>query len=176
MLELVKRIDEKTGEVINERQRHIEETLNEEGYKVPTHKLGAKIFADVTFPAEMTDSEIGKMARLAKLMIAEANMLGYRTGRGILPYTEKHIIELIGLSQKRGREFIEKMKRLGVIQWTQRKYGEVERTEYYINPAYFFAGRRININLYLLFREHLDQILPAWVLKEFMSAAKEKEV
>jgi hypothetical protein len=174
LLQVVKNVNTSTGEVVSEKQKHIEDILTDEGYKVPTHKLGAKIFADVLFPQEMTDSEIGKMARLAKLMIATSNMLGYRARAGIRPYSEGQLIEIIGLSQKRGREFIEKMMRLGVIQKNIRKVGNIESEEFYINPAYFFAGRRISLNLYLLFREHLDPILPEWVRREFWQTANKQ--
>ena len=175
MLQLVKNINEKTGEIISEKQKYFEDTLTEEGYKVPSHKLGAKIFSDVSFPIEMTDSEIGKMARLSKLMIATSNMLGYRSKAGIRPYTAGKLINILNLSYKRGKAFLEKMVRLGVMQINRRKYYNIEMQEYYINPAYFFAGRRIDLNLYLLFREHLDQILPEWVRLEFWKAAKEEK-
>jgi len=170
MLQVVKNISSE-GELLSEKRKYIEDTLTDEGYKVPSHKLGAKIFADVQFPDEMTDSEIGKMARLAKLMVATSNMLGYRSRIGIKPYTGTQLIEIIGLSSKRGKEFIEKMIQLGIMQSQIRKYGDIESEEFYINPAYFFAGKRISLNLYLLFREHLDQILPEWVRSEFWNAA-----
>lgn len=174
MLQTIKSVDSKTGEVFSQKEKYVADVLNEDGYKVPVHKLGAKLFADVAFPADMTDAEIGKMARLAKLMIADSNMLGYRTRTGIKAYTEDQIIEIIHLSRKRGREFTQKMLRLKVMQCSTRKYGDIEQDEYYINPAYFFAGRRISMNLYLLFREALDPILPGWVKKEFWKSVKEQ--
>ena len=174
MLRSITDSDHQTGEVLSRKQKYIPDVLNEEGYKVPIHKLGAKLFSEVSFPAGMTDAEIGKMARLAKLMIADSNMLGYRTRAGIKAYTETQIIEIVTLSRKRGREFLQKMLKMKVMQVSTRKYGEVQQEEYYINPAYFFAGKRISINLYLLFRESLDGVLPKWIIKEFMKAAGEQ--
>lgn len=175
MLRIIKDVDQATGEIKRGKQEFIDDILNEEGYKVPVHKLGAKLFSDVQFPEEMNDSEIGKMARLAKLMVASTNMLGYRSRSGILPYSEKQLIEIIGLSRFRGKEFIDKMVRIGMIQRNKRLYGEIESEEFYINPAYFFAGRRISLSLYLLFREHLDPVIPTWVRAEFWRAAKEQQ-
>lgn len=174
MLQMIKNVDTGTGQVISEKQNHFEDTMTNEGYKVPPHKLGAKLFADVPFPTGMTDGEIGKMARLAKLMVATTNMLGYRSRAGIMPYTSKHIIEITQLSPKRGKEFLGKMIQIGMIQKNIRIVGDVRSEEYYINPAYFFAGKRISLNLYLLFREHLDDILPEWVKREFWLAANNK--
>lgn len=173
MIQLVTNVDEKTGAVLSKKEKYVTDVLNDDGYKVPVHKLGAKLFANVSFPAEMTDSEIGKMARLAKLMIADSNMLGYRS-RGIRAYTQEQIIEIVGLSTKRGREFIDKMIDLRVMAKTIRIIGDVKQDEFYINPAYFFAGKRIGLNLYLLFRESLDPILPEWVKREFILSAKEQ--
>lgn len=171
MLQVVKNINEKTKKVMSEKEKYIEDILTEDGYKVPVHKLGAKIFADIPFPDDMTDSEIGKMARLAKLMVADSNMLGYRARAGIKAYTYEQIIQIVGLSHKRGKEFMDKMKRLKVIMVSKRTLGEITQDEHYINPAYFFSGRRIHMNLYLLFREALDPVLPEWVRKEFWKAA-----
>ncbi len=171
MLRLIRDVNTDTGEIKNERQKVIEDVFTEEGYKVPLHKLGAKTFSDIPFPPSMTDAEIGKMARLAKAMVATSNMLGYRAHGGILPYTERHIINMLGLSQKRGRRFIDKMIDLGVMQKNKRVYMDIESEEFYINPAYFFAGRRISLNLYLLFREHLTPILPPYIIAEFLLSA-----
>lgn len=172
MLQLIRNMNEYTGEVISQKEKYIPDVLNEEGYKVPPHKAGAKLFSDVQFPPEMTDSEIGKMARLAKLMIADSNMLGYRSKTGIRAYTQDEIIDIIGLSPKRGKEFLQKMFRLGLMQVCIREYGDITQEEYYINPAYFFAGKRISLNLYLLFREYLDPILPEWVRYKFWEMAQ----
>lgn len=176
MLQLVTNINDKTGEVISQKERHMTDVLTEEGYKVPSHKLGAKLFANIPFPKDMTDNEIGKMARLAKLMIADSNMLGYRARTGIKAYNQEQIIEIVGLSYKRGKEFIDKTIKLKVMAKTIRIIGDLEQEEYYINPAYFFAGKRINLNLYLLFRESLDPVIPAWVKREFMESAKEQVI
>lgn len=162
------------GVVVRMKREYIADALTPEGYRVPPHKRGAVMFADICFPPEMTDAEVGKLARLAKLMIADSNMIGYRGHGGIKPYTRDDICALVGLSGKRGREFVCKMITLGVMAVVTRRVGDIEREEYYINPAYFFAGKRISLNLYLLFRESLDPILPAWVRREFWSAAQQR--
>ena len=172
MLKLVRKIDQDTGEVYSEKKQFIEDVLTPEGYRVPAHKAGAKIFNNIPLPRAMTYTEKGRMVDLARHMIQGSNMLGYRSGGSILPYTEQHLINLVELSQRRGKPFIQKMIGLGVMQKVVRKYAEVESAEFYINPAYFFAGKRISFNLYLLFREHLDPILPGWVRQEFLRQAK----
>lgn len=173
MLHVVANVDEKSGEVKNQKQFFYKDAFNTDGYKVPNHKAGAKMFYEVPFPDEMTDAEIGKMTRLAKLMIVDSNMLGYRTKWGIRAYTSDRIIKIVNLSPRRGAQFLKKMIRLSVMQINIRKYGDVDCLEYYINPAYFFAGGRIGINLYLIFRESLDPILTPYAKECFWKLANE---
>lgn len=172
MLRLIKNVDHRTGRTYSEKAQFIEDTMTEEGYRVPPRKSGFKSFNEIPLPKEMTYPEKGRMVDLAKCMVSTTNMLGYRKNGKIFAYTAEGIIEKVQLSPKRGKQFLQKMIRLGVMQKITRKYAEVESEEYYINPAYFFAGKRISFNLYLLFREHLDPILPEWVRQEFLRQAK----
>lgn len=175
LIQRMTRIEEKTGQIVHMKDRAFPDTLNDEGYLVPIRKRGSKNFMDIPFPDEMTDTEVGKLTRLSKLMILTSNMLGYRARGGIKAYTEAEIIAHVNLSQKRGKEFIGKMLSLHAMATQVRKVGKIEIKEFYINPAYFFAGGRINVNLYLIFREHLDGILPAWVRAQFWQMATEKK-
>ncbi len=160
-------IDPRTGEVVSEFIADFTDTLNEEGYRFPSHKLGARMFADIEFPEAMTDAEIGRMTRLARrYMIPKTNMIGYRQGRTINPYSAREIGELVGLNADSKRKvFVAKMLRLRVLQRIQTNSGP----QYYVNPAYFMAnGQRLSLDLFLLFRDELTPILPAWVMAEFL--------
>jgi len=47
--------------------------------------------------------------------------------------------------------------------------------QYYINPAYFMpSGKRLSLDLFLLFRNDLKDILPPWVREEFLRQADVK--
>ena len=175
LLRLIKNVDHRTGRTYSEKAQFIEDVLTEDGYRVPPRKSGFKSFNNIPLPKEMTYPEKGRMVDLAKCMVSTTNMLGYRKNNKIFAYTAEGIIEKVQLSPKRGKQFLQKMVRLGVMQKITRKYAEVESEEYYINPAYFFAGKRISFNLYLLFREHLDPILPEWVRADFLIAARETD-
>lgn len=159
------------GEILKDESYKLTESLNEQGYRFPAHKMGARIFSDVTFPIEMTDSDVGKMTRLSKVMVGKTNMLGYRRGRRIEGYTAEEIGELVGLKTKRtARNFVNKMVRLHVMR-------KVDGVGFYINPAYFMAnGQRLSLDLFLLFKEDLKAVIPSWVIIEFIRQAKEKQV
>lgn len=159
----------KHGEVVSDQVLPYRAVLTEEGYLVPLHKLGAKIFADIQFPNVMTHTEIGRMTCLSKLMIGKTNLLGYRKGRSIEDYTEKEIAAIVGLQYNRhGRHFIKKMYDLNVMRKT--------KTGIYINPMYFMTGQRLSLDLFLIFRDELKDFLPEWVMAEFLRQAKVKAI
>lgn len=161
------------GEVISEKNERFADALNDEGYRFPSHKIGARIFSDVKFPNNVTDTEIGKMTRLSKVMIGKTNMLGYRKYRDIIPYTIKEIGEIVGLCEERGRKFVNRMCKLRMMQEITTNSGK----QYYINPAYFMAsGQRLSLDLFLLFRNELTTILPKWVITSFLMQAQVKKV
>ena len=55
------------GEIMREQNKSFSDAMNEEGYRIPSHKTGSRMFAGVQFPDSMTDSDIGKMARLSNM-------------------------------------------------------------------------------------------------------------
>jgi hypothetical protein len=165
-------IDENTGEVINTKEETFTNSLNEDGYRIPSHKFGARIFSEVQFPGEMSYGDIGKMTCLAKMMIAKNNMLGYR-GRGkIVPYEAEEIGGLVGLSGRRSKEFVWKMINLGVMC----REDANDETRYFINPAYFIAnGQRLSLDMFIRFQKNLIPLLPKWVVNEFLRQVNVKK-
>ncbi len=155
------------GEIIDGKETFFADAMSEDGYRFPSHKMGARMFAGVAFPDELSDAEIGKLTRLSKgYLVGKTNMLGYRQGKEIKPYTASEIAELVGLRKRRGMPFINKMLRLRVIQKVTTNSGY----QYYMNPAYFMAnGQRLSLDLFLLFRKELTPLLPAWVMLDFLN-------
>jgi len=169
MIKQTTTFDDKTGEIINLKQQSFTDSLNEEGYRIPSHKLGARIFNDVQFPFEMSYGDIGKMTCLAKLMIAKNNMLGYRGQGKIVPYAAEEIGGLIGLSGRRAKEFVWKMVNLGVMCREDAR----DETRYFINPAYFMAnGQRLSLDMFIRFQKELIPLLPKWVVNKFLKQAE----
>lgn len=161
-------IDEKTGEIMHDTEKHVAPAFDEEkGYLFWARKSFSKSFHDVDFPEEMNDLEIGRMARLAKKIWSNTNMLGYRGNGGVRPHTTAMIADILNLSERQSYRFIEKMIRLGVMARVKINTRQSTETHLYVNPLYFFSSNRIPLNLYLLFRKDLDSVLPQWVKDEF---------
>ena len=168
-------IDTLTGDIKGDADGLYPEPMTDEGYRFPAHKLGARMFGDVDFPEGMTDAEIGKMARLARhYMIASTNMLGYRDRREIKPYTGREIGEIVGLSAaSKRKQFVSKMCRFKMLQRIHTNSGY----QFYVNPAYFMAnGKRLSLDLFLLFRDELTPLLPDEIMDSFLRQARDKAV
>jgi hypothetical protein len=162
-------VDTKTGEIYGEKVRHIAVAFDEEkGYLFWARKSFAKSFLDVDFPEEMTMVDRGRMATLAKKIWSNTNMLGYRGNGGVRPYDVKKIGEVIGLRPYQAGQFVRKMIRLGIMARVNVEVGGKKETHFYINPIYFFSSNRIPLNLYLIFRRQLDEVLPDWVKRKYM--------
>lgn len=161
-------VDSSTGEIKHRSIQRITPAFDDErGYLFWVRKSFAKSFSDVPFPQEMTDADVGRMARLSKCIWSNTNMLGYRGNKGVRPYDTDKIADVLGISVRQAQRFIRKMIRVGMMAQVTVKVEGVVETHYYINPIYFFSSNRIPLNLYLIFRRQLDKVLPEWVKKEF---------
>ena len=91
-------VDTLTGQVKGDAGGLFPEPMTSEGYHFPSHKLGARMFADVDFPIGMQLSDIGRMAIISRrYLVGSSNMIGYRQHNDIKPYTAREIGGLVGL-------------------------------------------------------------------------------
>lgn len=156
------------GEIVNDKTlRYKNKFDEEEGYLFWNQRNFVKTFSDVEYPKEMNDIEIGRMARLSKKVWSNTNMLGYRGNGGIRPYDINCIGQIIGIQQRQAERFISKMIKLGIMAKVSIKVEGKTEVQYYLNPIYFFSSNRIPLNLYLIFRKQLDEVLPKWVKESY---------
>jgi len=173
MIKETRIVDDTTGEVKYRQTQHIAAAFQEDkGYLFWARKSFAKSFLDIPYPESMTDIEIGRMARLAKKMLANTNMLGYRSNNRTRPMDAARIGKELGLKHRQSKKFVDKMIRLGMIAKVTVLTEKDKVIQYYINPIYFFSSNRIPLNLYLIFQVQLDRHLPEWVRDEFAKQSK----
>ena len=94
-------------------------------------------------------------------------MLAYRTGNNIRAMEIKHIAKAIYMSERCCTIFINKMIRKRILAKAIVEIGNVRQIQFYMNPIYFFNGKWLSLNLYLLFKSDLDFLLPEWVKLKF---------
>jgi len=165
-------IDPDTGVIEKEKVQHFAAAFHtEKGYLFWNRKNFSKSFADVDFPPSMTMKERGQMLTLSGCMWSNTNMLGYRGSGGVKAYTEAQIGDKIGLKEYQVREFLRRMIKVGMLARVTVRVGSDTITQYYVNPIYFFGSNRISLNLYLIFRKQLDEVLPRWVREEYAASS-----
>lgn len=168
--------DKTTGEIRKETRYRFPSAFDDEnGYLFWAKEGGAKSFYNVKYPREMTVKEIGYMSMLSKEMWGNTNMLGYRGHGGIIPYEEEEIGGLIGLKSSQTKSFIRKMMKLGMMAKVVILTEGEKHIQFYISPVYFFSSKRVSLNLYLIFREQLDSVIPEWAKARFAEADRKKK-
>lgn len=156
------------GELLKEKNIQFTESMNEEGYRFPSHKAGARLFRDVQLPKEINYPDKGRLYDLSQLMVGNTNLIGYKQSGRIHGYTANEICELVNLKGSRGRVFMSKMLKYKVIKKLD--------AGFYMNPAYFMStGQRLSLDLFIHFQEELIPLLPKWVVWEFLAKAQSKK-
>jgi len=161
-------VNTNTGEVSGESSKEFPPHFDEErGYLFWHRKQFVKTFADVPFPVDMTLEDIGRMTLLSKRVYSQTNMLGYRGNGGVKSYSMDQVGEIIHCGPRQARRFFERMVKFGLMAKVKVVVGVCDELQWYLNPIYFFSNNRLPLNLYLLFREQLNAVLPRWVIERF---------
>lgn len=164
------------GEVITDKTLTYKGRFDvESGYLFWSQRNFVKSFPDVELPSTMRDDEIGKMDKLSHKVFADTNMLAYRGHDGIEPFGLKEIGETLKLAERQTRRFVDKMLLLGIMARLIIDTKGQKTTQYYLNPMYYFSSNRLSLNLYLLFKDQLNDVLPKYVIANFQMLKQQKE-
>ena len=160
-------VDSVTGEVKSKKIKKKVYFDEQQGYLFFSQKNGARTFDGIDLPEDLSDSEIAKLYRLSRKIYKNSNMLAYRTGNNIRAMEIKHIAKAVNMSERCCTIFINKMIRKRILAKAIVEIGDVRQIQFYMNPIYFFNGKWLSLNLYLLFKSDLDFLLPEWVKLKF---------
>lgn len=165
--------DDVTGNIIDTRERGLYNPFDPvRGYNFRYKSLSIKSYLDIPLPDVFTDSELGKIFRLSRCIYADSNMLGRRTKSGIRPYTHADIIKVFGVQERQGRALLKKLIDNKVIRRMEFVNQGKRECQFYFNPLYFFSGKYLNLNLFILFQDLLADNLPEHIVKKFLDQAE----
>lgn len=175
IIEIKSQIIEETGELVKEQKRLFTSQFDEEkGYLFWNRKNHSKIYNDIEFPECFSYADQGRLQKLSRHIYSNTNMLGYRGNGGVKPYSKYKIGELIDLKRSALSEFMKKCISYEIIKEVKIETNNIIEIQYYINPVYYFSGKRIPLSLYLIFRNSLDKYLKEWVKREFNRVENER--
>lgn len=164
--------DTDTGEIKRERRQVISHWDMEKGYLLWGNKNSIRMFEDIELPQILTHSEVAFLYRLSKHLFHNTNMLYYISNNSVRAMGVDEIGDVIKLKKRQTYNFLKKMVSYRVIMRGDFTLGKSKFTCYYMNPIYFFNSKWLSLNLYLLFKEDLDPLLPSWVKEKFIEEKK----
>lgn len=164
------------GEVITDKTLQYKGRFDiESGYLFWSQRNFVKSFPDVDLPLDITDDERGKLDKLSHKVFADTNMLAYKGHNKVVPFEHKDIGETLKLGERQTRRFVDKMLQLGIMARLIIDTKGQKTTQYYLNPMYYFSSNRLSLNLYLLFKDQLDAVLPKYVVTNFQTLQQQRE-
>lgn len=167
--------NEATGEVLNTAIRNLYNPFDpEKGYNFKYKSISIKSYLDIDLPDEFNDAELGKILRLSRCIYANSNMIGKRVGNYIRPLTQADIIKVFGLKDRQGRALFKKILKHKIIKPLEQTEQGKRIVQFYFNPIYFFSGTYLNLNLFLLFQNELNEHLPPTVIDKFLEQEEKR--
>ena len=166
-------INEQTGEITTQHTNRVVYTDKDKGYLMFLNKNKIVSFEGLTLPPDITNIQAGMMYRLATRTEKATNLISYRSHNSTKPAGIKDISNYLGVSERRARLFINAMLRKRIIGKIVVKVGSDTTVQYYVNPIYFMHGKWLNANLYFLFQNDLDGVLPQYA-KDFFQDIDDK--
>jgi hypothetical protein len=157
-----------TGEVCGVFNRDLPNYFDpDKGYRFLARKKHVRTFPGMSFPVELNFTDKGRLLELAQSMWANTGVVGKLTGRSFRPYSDAELLAAVDFSDRRGREWLERMVRLSMLRSVDVNMpdGSQER-QWYVNPLHF-CPMFITRQSYLIWRDQIDEFFPEWVVKEF---------
>jgi len=158
------------GEIVKESVKKLYNPFKEgKGYNFRYKSLNVRSYLDIPLPECFTDSEVGKIYRLTRYIYSSSNMLAYRSGGRVYPFTKEDIRKIIVLHRNNFNPFWNKVLANKVI-----KPIVIDGMEYFcFNPLYFNSTQYMPLYLFIAFQDELREHLPEWVIEKYLDMQEE---
>lgn len=164
---------EKTGEVSFEREYHVPELFNQNGYYFWCKKEQSRVFKNIALPDIGLDNE-GVFSRLCRKYLAEgSNFLQVATKNSVRPFNLRDLAIELGVSEKQARRRLNVQLEYGLLATLTIESMGTKETWLVVNPLYCISGPRLSTTLYILFRKQLDEHLSNYAKSEFAKRVSE---
>lgn len=176
MLE-VREIDQETGEVIasGQRKKWFSNFRDNQGYLFRPQAHYVRVFTGVKLPKEVKPKDAYRLYLLIDCLENGTNRLVYRSDHTNKSMGLEHIAAYLEMPYTYASTFVHRMIRAGVMARGKVKVGRETNTAYYFNPLYYIRGKWLTYELYTLFQDQLDPVLPTWVKRKFAEAHRDPE-
>jgi len=161
-------IDTETGQVYKNKTIRFSNFNIDKGYLFRSKNQSTKTYTDLKLSETIKDiSDYTKCHLLAEHIYKDTNMVAARFKKEIRAADIEDISDIVGLSYKRTREFLSRMRKLHIIAEREDRVGDLISVKYYFNPLYFCSSKYLNPDLYFLFQDMIDCYIPGWARQKF---------
>ena len=138
-------------------------------YRLKSRTQGYIMRTDVPYPEGMKPLDIGYINILAKHSVCRIGLLAHVVNRRMISLSVDDMINVLGLSHKRGMMFIKRMQRFKMLRRVDLFDDDKKMCrQWYLSPVYFTCIV-INSLTYMIWHKEIAFELPAYV-NEFFAA------
>jgi len=135
-----------------------------------------KIYSNIKLSSVIKNNgDLLKTYMLTECIVKDTNRIGHCVGRRPRFADERDIAEMLGITEKKAREYINRMIKARVIGKQVTTTGDITLVCFIFNPIYVNAGKFVPLDIYVLFREDIDQHIPLWMKAKYAEAFRAKE-
>jgi len=156
-------VDNDTGEVAKIKESENRLWSDEkEGGMILARSYHKKLYNGRGLSGRIEDKgDLLKTYILVEQIVKDTNRIGNIKGSGFAD--ESGIAEILGISEKKAREYLSRMIKLRVLGRGLIITGEKSSVSYIFNPVYVNSGKYVPLELYVAFQEDIDAVIPRWM-------------
>ena len=160
-------INEETGEVYSEKTKNIKSKLwvDGKGAMIKYRNYHITLYQDMKLSDYIKDkNDLLRTYILIENIYKNTNII-YVSKDNVSPKPAdiKEISIMIGLCERRTKEYIKRMIDIGIIGQIKIKIKDIEYTTYAFNPVFVNSCKYIDETLYLLFKPYVEKYCPLWI-------------
>lgn len=140
---------------------------DEDGYLYWLNASPIRMYPGYSLPDTLTPTETGRCLECAYLLEKGTNMLCHKVNGHYKALSAKMLAKRLEITDRQCYRFIRKMINTRVM--------VREGRALYMNPRYFFRGKYLSYSLYSMFKQDMDEVLPAWVVEKYRSIGEQEE-
>ena len=141
------------------------------GFKTYDDKKQAILFVANNHSVQMLQSiklslivrdknDFGRCHLMAENLYKDMNFLAVRESTRSTRYADiNDLASMVGLSSKKTREFISRMKKLHIMAECKQEVGDKTLTKFVLNPLFFKTNKWLSTELYFMFQESIDPFI-----------------
>lgn len=166
--------DKETGDIYRHRERGFylwsDETF---GGMIKQRNYHQKHYPDRRLcEAIASKADLLRTYTLSEYIVKNTNRVGRKDSKGFADLAG--ICELLGISEKKTREYLNRIIGLGIIaRITAETKGE-KFISYAFNPVYINSCKYVPLELYVVFKKDMDAIIPDWMKSKYAEALDRK--